>query len=154
MTDEELDTIAKRAREGLTKALTGEAIVDKASKGETMAIEGWLEYGAALNEGRAQFASNEQFGQWVSDNLPRTKKYAQSDTMWAAGNEVRREEITLGFYAERREVANSNLQAARVRAYKKLSTLLGSDHETVLQLKADMQKDGISLNNVTATRSH
>lgn len=35
------------------------------------AMAGWLAYGAALNEGRAQFDPEDDkgFGQWVADNL-------------------------------------------------------------------------------------
>jgi hypothetical protein len=36
----------------------------RVSAGESTAIEGWLAYGAALNEGRALFASNQEFGAW------------------------------------------------------------------------------------------
>ena len=35
----------------------------------THAIEGWLAYGASLNEGRALFPSDEQFGQWVDASV-------------------------------------------------------------------------------------
>jgi len=51
-------------------ALAGDAQValDRVAKGEADAIEGWLAYGAALNEGRALFPSDERFGQWVEAN--------------------------------------------------------------------------------------
>lgn len=55
-------------------------------RGEGDTIEGWLAYGAALNEGRALFPSDEQFGQWlVSSKLEETVHPAeQSAAMWAA----------------------------------------------------------------------
>ena len=43
-----------------------------------------LAYGAALNEGRALFPSDEQFGQWVSGNLPHTERHERAAAMWAA----------------------------------------------------------------------
>ena len=42
----------------------------RVAKGETDAVEGWLAYGAALNEGRAIFPGDQEFGEWVrSSNL-------------------------------------------------------------------------------------
>lgn len=70
--------IIARARSGLEKVSRGDAFVE----------EGWLEYGAALNEGREQFPSDEQFGQWlVSSNLEHTvDRKDRSAAMWAAGD--------------------------------------------------------------------
>lgn len=55
------------------------------------AIEGWLAYGAALNEGRALFPSDAQFGKWkeetVLGNLPITPNAKEDQAaMWAAAN--------------------------------------------------------------------
>jgi phage N-6-adenine-methyltransferase len=60
-------------------------------KGEGYTIAGWLAYGAALNEGRELFPSDEQFGQWVaemvSDNLSVTPNdHERAAAMWAAAN--------------------------------------------------------------------
>jgi len=71
-----LGLLADDARRGL-------ALVEQ---GEGKTLEGWLAYGAALNEGRALFPSDEQFGQWVSVNLPLTEKHERSAAMWAAAN--------------------------------------------------------------------
>ena len=54
--------------------------------GETQTMQGWLIYGAALNEGRGLFKSNEQFGQWVSAKLAGTHDHDRAAAMWAAGN--------------------------------------------------------------------
>jgi len=43
----------------------GSRALERVASGETDTIEGWLAYGAALNEGRGLFPSDEQFGQWV-----------------------------------------------------------------------------------------
>lgn len=71
-----LAELAGAAREGLTQVANGEAD----------AVQGWLAYGAALNEGRAMFPSNEQFGRWVSSNLEETIKVHPAEqvaAMWA-----------------------------------------------------------------------
>lgn len=65
--------------------------LERVAKGEGDAIEGWLAYGAALNEGRALFPSDEQFGQWVdsfvNDKLSFTANlHERSAAMWASAN--------------------------------------------------------------------
>jgi hypothetical protein len=63
------------------------------ASGETDTIEGWLAYGAALNEGRGLFPSDEQFGQWVDDSglsqlgTHEIKRDDRSAAMWAAANQ-------------------------------------------------------------------
>ena len=53
----------------------------------------WLAYGAALNEGRGLFKSDEQFGQWVDDSglsqlgTHEIKRDDRSAAMWAAANQ-------------------------------------------------------------------
>jgi len=60
--------------------------------GEGKTVEGWLAYGAALNEGRTLFPSNEQFGQWVVENglcqlgTNDINRHDRSAAMWAAAN--------------------------------------------------------------------
>ena len=64
--------------------------LERVASGETDTIEGWLAYGAALNEGRGMFPSDEQFGQWlVSNNLRLTEndKMERAAAMWAAANQ-------------------------------------------------------------------
>lgn len=59
------------------------------ASGETTAIDGWIAYGAALNEGRAMFPSDELFGEWlVSSNLRLSDndKMERAAAMWAASN--------------------------------------------------------------------
>lgn len=75
-----LGLLADDALKGLARVAAGEAD----------AIEGWLAYGAALNEGRALFPSDEQFGRWVdsvNDNLSFTPNlHERAAAMWAASN--------------------------------------------------------------------
>lgn len=71
-----LDVLASEARAGL----------ENVTKGEEFTIGGWLAYGHALNEGRALFPSDEQFGQWVKGNLPDTEQKVREAAMWAAAN--------------------------------------------------------------------
>lgn len=77
-------------------ALLGDARIalDRAAKGEAEALDGWIAYGAALNEGRALFPSDEQFGQWVvSSKLEDTVHPAErAAAMWAAANKDQFEE--------------------------------------------------------------
>lgn len=71
-----------------------QAALDRVARSETDAIDGWLAYGAALNEGRAMFPGKENdraFGEWVrgimSPNLgdiPHDDDRAAA--MWAAAN--------------------------------------------------------------------
>ena len=59
------------------------------ARGEADAIEGWLAYGAALNEGRALFAEDKAFGRWITENLSSNLEVhpaEQSAAMWAAAN--------------------------------------------------------------------
>ena len=64
--------------------------LERVASGETDTIQGWIAYGAALNEGRGLFPSDEQFGQWlVSNNLRLTEndKMERAAAMWAAANQ-------------------------------------------------------------------
>jgi hypothetical protein len=64
----------------------------RVADGEADTIEGWLAYGAALNEGRALFPSNEQFGQWVIEvglhqvGVKEIRLDERAAAMWAAAN--------------------------------------------------------------------
>ena len=72
-------------------ALAGDAQIalDKVAKGEADATEGWLAYGAALNEGRALFPGDREFGQWVAESCSSNLEMhpaEQPAAMWAAAN--------------------------------------------------------------------
>jgi len=65
--------------------------LERVASGETDTIEGWLAYGAALNEGRAMHSGDREFGQWVSENVlyqvgNAIRPEDQISAMWAAGN--------------------------------------------------------------------
>ena len=90
---------AKRGRRGLGRPRHGfgrrgwwrkaaRTALDAVAAGETGAIDGWLAYGAALNEGRALFSGDREFGQWLcSTNLVEgMRPEEQSAAMWAAAN--------------------------------------------------------------------
>lgn len=70
--------------------LAGDAQIalDKVARGEADAVAGWLAYGAALNEGRALFSGDREFGEWLrSSNLEEDIHPAdQAAAMWAAAN--------------------------------------------------------------------
>jgi phage N-6-adenine-methyltransferase len=72
-----LGLLAEDAQRGLARVADGEADT----------IEGWLAYGAALNEGRALFPSNNEFHEWmVSHQLGGTHDNERAAAMWAAAN--------------------------------------------------------------------
>jgi hypothetical protein len=77
-----LDELAEQANRGLSRIAAA----------EEDAIEGWLTYGAALNEGRTLFPSDEQFGQWMDQNGLRqlggheVHDHERAAAMWAAAN--------------------------------------------------------------------
>ena len=81
--------VIARAKSGLLKVAEGHAA----------AIEGWLEFGEALNEGRSMFSSDELFGQWVSDNLSVTdfNDHERIAAMWAAEDIDRFYEVKLAY---------------------------------------------------------
>lgn len=77
-------------------ALAGDAQIalDRVAKGEADTLDGWLAFGAALNEGRALFPGDKEFGQWLrSSNLEEDVHPAdRSAAMWAAANAEQFEE--------------------------------------------------------------
>lgn len=85
----ELDQIAEDARRGLGLV----------ADGEETAIQGWRMYGAALNEGREMFPSDEQFGQWCDSaglsqvGTHEVKRDDRVAAMWAAANPEQFEQI-------------------------------------------------------------
>ena len=72
---------------------TAQRALERVASGETDTIEGWLAYGAALNEGRGLFPRNQEFGDWKQKNvfsqLGITQPKADDDVaaMWAAANQ-------------------------------------------------------------------
>lgn len=90
-----LETIAQEAKAGLNRV--------EVMEGEV--IEGWLDYGKALNEGRALFPSDKEFGQWMRDNLlhqlvgVEVNDMERLAAMWGAANAEQ--------LAEAREASNA-----------------------------------------------
>lgn len=105
--------------------------LDRVAKGEGDAIEGWLAYGAALNEGRALFHPEDDkgFGQWKAENvlsqvgIVKPKADEESAAMWAAANPDQFAEARAagnartvrGIYAKWNEI-NAERAAAEARA--------------------------------------
>ena len=74
-----LAPLVKKAQNGLAQV----------KKGEETTLEGWLEYGAALNEGRELFpkGDNKRFSEWLfSSQLANCSKDDRLAAMWAAAN--------------------------------------------------------------------
>lgn len=61
--------------------------LERVQSGETTAIEGWLAYGAALNEGRALLPGDKEFGEWMAQNQLGfgDQSNERAAAMWAAG---------------------------------------------------------------------
>lgn len=84
-----LDILADEARQGLKRV----------EEGEEFTIGGWLAYGHALNEGRALFPGDREFGEWVSlsqlgtaGNGEEIRREDRAAAMWAAANSDQFEE--------------------------------------------------------------
>lgn len=93
-------------------------------QGEGGAIDGWIAYGVALNEGRSLFPGDAEFGKWVSENSLRQvggaeiHDHERAAAMWAAANLDQFEEA---------------------RAAGKSRTVRGA-HEKWKQIEADREK--------------
>jgi len=71
---------------------TAQRALERVASGETDTIQGWIAYGAALNEGRGLFPGDREFGQWkaefVHPQLGEAPKWDdESAAMWAAANQ-------------------------------------------------------------------
>ncbi|WP_050929476.1 hypothetical protein [Aestuariivita boseongensis] len=111
-----LDAIAERARKGL----------ENKGKGEELTIAGWLAYGLALNEGRALFKGDREFGEWIAlcqldtaDGSP-IDRHDRAAAMWAAANADQFEEARQrgnprtirGIHAKWKEIEKEREEAA------------------------------------------
>jgi len=117
-----LDALAAEAREGLAKV----------EQGEEYTIGGWLAYGHALNEGRALFPGDREFGEWVDANALRqvagadgtlrdVEDHERKAAMWAAANAEQFEEARQrgnprtirGIYAKWKEIEAERAEEQR-----------------------------------------
>lgn len=113
-------------------ALAGDAQIalDKVARGEADALEGWLAYGAALNEGRALHTSesgtqnDRGFGGWIEDN----------DLGQVGQDEVHPKEREAAMWA----AANAD-QLAEARAASKARTLRGW-HDQWKKIEAEREE--------------
>lgn len=83
--------------------------LSRIQRGEVIAWEGWREYGVALNVGRGEYPSDEEFGQWVVSegldkfvtvNLTFTKYVNQKEreaAMWIASSPEEEQQALLLF---------------------------------------------------------
>lgn len=110
-----LDVLAEEARKGLQSV----------EQGEEATIGGWLAYGHALNEGRALFPSDREFGEWIQcANLAQwngndVDRHDRAAAMWAAANADQFEEARQrgnprtirGIHAKWKEIEREREQA-------------------------------------------
>lgn len=83
-------------------ALAGDALIgkEKAEQCEASAVDGWIAYGAALNEARAMFPGDREFGEWVRSSnllLGDNDKMERAAAMWAAANADQLAEATTAY---------------------------------------------------------
>jgi len=78
-----LDELAAAAREGLKRV----------DQGEHETLLGWIDFGIALNEGRALFPGDREFGEWVAllqlvtaESGEEINRNDRAAAMWAAAN--------------------------------------------------------------------
>lgn len=117
-------------------ALAGDAQIalDKVARGEADAIDGWLAYGAALNEGRALFNGDTEFGKWVAENSLRQlggadiHDHERAAAMWAAAN------------ADQLAEAKANSKARTLRGWHDQWKKIEKEREAAIQ-KAEREAE-------------
>ncbi|WP_212525870.1 hypothetical protein [Actibacterium sp. MT2.3-13A] len=107
--------LADEARQGLKRV----------EEGEENTIGGWLAYGHALNEGRALFPGDREFGEWVAlCQLDTADRHDRAASMWAAANADQFEEARQrgnprtirGIHAKWKEIEAERAEAERKEA--------------------------------------
>lgn len=124
-----LDALASEARDGLASV----------EKGEEFTIGGWLAYGHALNEGRALFPADRDFGQWVAAcQLDTPDRHDRAAAMWAAANADQFEEArqrgnprtVRGIHAKWKEIeAERELQEQEAKRLEQLEAARASNDD-------------------------
>lgn len=102
--------------------------LERVTQGEADAIEGWLAYGAALNEGRALFPGDREFGRWLKENVLSQVAIAPDDqaaAVWASANRDQ--------FEEARETGN----ARTVRGIHKQWKQIEADRDAEAKRQAD-----------------
>lgn len=114
-----LSMLADNAQRGLAQV----------AKGEDDAIEGWLAYGAALNEGRSLFPGDREFGRWLKESVQSQVAIGadeQAAAIWAAANRDQFDEArsagkartVRGIHAKWKEI-EAEREKARIEAERK-----------------------------------
>jgi hypothetical protein len=136
-----LDALAAEAREGL----------ERVEKGEEFTIGGWLAYGHALNEGRALFPGDREFGEWLrNSNLEERNGEPihpadRSAAIWAAANADQFEEARQrgnprtirGIHAKWKEIEAEHAEEERRKAAEDSRRSAEQDQQAV---QAPVQK--------------
>jgi len=136
-----LDALAAEAREGL----------ERVEKGEEFTIGGWLAYGHALNEGRALFPGDREFGEWLrNSNLEERNGEPihpadRSAAIWAAANADQFEEARQrgnprtirGIHAKWKEIESEHAEEERRKAAEDSRRSAEQDQQAV---QAPVQK--------------
>lgn len=119
-------------------ALAGDAQIalDRVTRGSSEAIDGWLAYGAALNEGRSLFPGDKEFGEWLSQwqVAIAVEPHERAAAMWAAANRDQFEEARAA--GDARTVRGIHRQWKKIEADRERAR---RDQEAKLKAEAEKQ---------------
>lgn len=144
--------LVRRAKEGLSKV----------GQGDDLAEEGWLQYGAALNEGRALFPSDEQFGQWVREKQldAHTSKDERTAAMWAAEDLDRYQKVKedypkvktiRGRHAKwKKQVTEEKAEKVEKLVERQRSTGSDGEKQAIQQQLDRMSESGVDVDKIVA----
>jgi len=147
--------IVARARAGLEKVALGEGNVE----------EGWLEYGAALNEGREVFpkGDNKRFSEWLAkSNLGIAIHHGdQQAAMWAAEDlnryfavkeEFPKVKTVRGLHAKFKAKERREKEAKAKKLVERQESTTSEGEKQAIQNQLDkMAKDGVNVDKVIAS---
>jgi len=146
--------IIEKAKAGLAKI----------GQGEDLTEEGWLQYGAALNEGREMFPSDEQFGQWLvrSDLEHTVDRKDRAAAMWAAKDLDRYRNLKekyspkvktiRGLHAKwKKEQTEEKKEKVEKLVDRQRGTTSEGEKQAIQQQLDKMQNDGVDVDSVVSS---
>lgn len=143
--------IIRKAEEGLSKV----------DQGGDLTEEGWLQYGAALNEGRAVFPGDREFGEWVAQcQLDTANRHDRAAAMWAAEDLNRYQKVkedypkvetVRGRHAKwRKQVTEEKAEKVEKLVERQRSTNSEGEKQAIQQQLDKMSESGVDVDRVVA----
>ena len=153
---ETLDVELQVAKTKLTTVERAKAGLAKVAKGEALATEGWLEYGAGLNEGREMFPKGGQgdkdFGEWkVVSQLETPSRDDAAAAMWAA-EDIERFYAVQSKYPQVRTVRGLHAKWKKPAPKQPKPKMDKDDQRKVRKLQAVIDDPAADLNTVEACK--